>query len=50
MRVRKCASCAAPIGAIPEDAASVTCEFCGAVNEPTVLHRGVHQVAMSVGR
>ena len=55
MKVRKCASCAAPLGALDWDAASIACEFCGAVNEPTVLQRGVHQVqivldASSVGR
>ena len=44
MKVRKCASCAAPLGAVDWDAPSVACEFCGAVNEPTVLQRGAHQV------
>jgi hypothetical protein len=44
MKVRKCASCGAPLGAVDWDAASIACEFCGAVNEPTVLQRGAHQV------
>jgi hypothetical protein len=44
MRVRKCASCGAPVGEIADDATSVACEFCGAVNEPTIMQRGVHRV------
>jgi hypothetical protein len=54
MKVRTCASCAAPLGALDVDAASVACQFCGAVNEPTVLQRGVQQVQIvldpSMGR
>jgi hypothetical protein len=54
MRVRKCASCGAPMGEIAEDATSVPCAFCGAVNEPTIMQRGVHRVHVvldaSVGR
>jgi hypothetical protein len=54
MKVRKCASCGAPLGEIAEDATSVPCEFCGAVNEPTIMQRGVHRVHVvldaSVGR
>jgi hypothetical protein len=54
MRVRKCASCGAPLGEIAADAISVPCEFCGAVNEPTIMQRGVHRVHVvldaSVGR
>jgi hypothetical protein len=54
MRVRKCASCGAPLGEIADDATSVPCAFCGAVNEPTIMQRGVHRVHVvldaSVGR
>src|SRR5262245_25508384 len=44
MKVRKCVSCGAPLGEVDPDAVSARCEFCGAVNETTVLRRGVQQV------
>src|SRR5690349_16157212 len=44
MKVRKCVSCGAPMGEVDPDAVSVRCEFCGSLNETTVLRRGVQQV------
>ena len=38
MKVLKCAGCGAPFDEVPEDAI-VECQFCGAVNQPTILRR-----------